>query len=235
MIGRAEVLERVRGRSGELVLRRSAAGLEIVANGVFLVSAANAVSSRALVTAALPFVRGEGLRMLIGGLGLGDALDEALACERFVEVVVAELEPAVVRWFHEHGGAMAERGAAGERAGRARIEVMDVVEALGCGQTWDIVALDTDNGPDWLVREANVGLYSERGIEQARGAVRLGGAVVYWSPEVSPAFEARLRRAFARVERVGARDVIDGRPCDYTMYVALCAADATGDTASSAT
>ena len=43
----AEEIERAQGVSGELVLRRGPAGLEIVANGVFLVSSANAGSSRA--------------------------------------------------------------------------------------------------------------------------------------------------------------------------------------------
>ena len=49
-----EVLERVQGRSGELVLRRSGAALEVILNGAFLISTANEVSSRAMVTAALP-------------------------------------------------------------------------------------------------------------------------------------------------------------------------------------
>ncbi len=52
-----EEIERAEGLSGELVLRRGPAGLEIVAGGVFLVSAANAASSRALVSAAWPHVR----------------------------------------------------------------------------------------------------------------------------------------------------------------------------------
>lgn len=55
----SEEIERVRGVSGELALRRGPAGLEIVANGVFLVSAANAASSRALVGAAWPRVAGD--------------------------------------------------------------------------------------------------------------------------------------------------------------------------------
>ena len=113
------------------MLRRSAAGLEIIVNGVFLVSAANAVSSRALVTAAWPHVRAAtGLEVLIGGLGLGYALDEALASERVAHVTVAEYEPAIVRWFRAYGEGRAERAAAGERAGRATIEVADVADAV---------------------------------------------------------------------------------------------------------
>jgi spermidine synthase len=163
MSGSMEI-ERAQGASGELVLRRGPAGLEIIANGVFLVSAANAVSSRALVTAAWPRVSGGSLEVLIGGLGIGDALDEALACERVGSVTVAELEPAIVRWFREHGGEAARRAAAEERAGRARIVVADVADVLHASRgAWDVVALDTDNGPEWLVRGENAGLYAPAG------------------------------------------------------------------------
>jgi len=204
------------------VLRRSAVGLEIVVNGVFLVSAANAVSSRALVSAAWPHVRGDRLRVLIGGLGLGDAFDEALTCDRVAEVVVAELEPAIVRWFRAYGGAVAARAAAGERAGRARIAGADVADALaGTPGAWDVIALDTDNGPEWLVRAENAGLYGEAGVRSAHGALRLGGAAVYWSPERYPAFEGLLEAVFDRVVPVTAHEMVDGHRHEYTMYVAL--------------
>lgn len=216
----AHEIERAQGVSGELVLRRGSAGLEIVANGVFLVSAANAASSRALVSAAWPRIRGDALRVFIGGLGIGDALDEALACERVAEVTVAELEPVVVRWFREHGGAMARRAAAAERAGRLRLVAADAAEVLDApAPRWDVVALDTDNGPEWLVRDENAGLYSCDGLSRVRAALRPGGAAVFWSPERYPAFETRLAGVFARVDVVPARDVIDGRGHDYTMYV----------------
>lgn len=214
-------LERVRGVSGELVLRRGPAGLEIVANGVFLVSAANAASSRAVVTAAWPHVAADGLDVLIGGLGIGDALDEALACERVSLVTVVELEPAVVRWFREYGGAVAERAADAERAGRARIVVADVADVLHAAEgCWDVVALDTDNGPGWLVRGENAGLYSIEGLRAVRAVVRPGGVAVYWSADASPGFEGALRDVFDEVFTETAVDVIDGRPFTYTMYVA---------------
>src|SRR5512143_1279844 len=147
----AEEIERTEGVSGELVLRRGPAGLEVIANGVFLVSAANAASSRALVAAAWPYVEGDALHVLIGGLGIGDALDEALACERVASVTVAELEPVIVRWFREHGGEAARRSEEAERAGRARIVVGDVARCISeAPDAWDVVALDTDNGPEWL-------------------------------------------------------------------------------------
>ena len=202
-----EILERAVGRSGELVLRRRGADLEVIVNGAFLISTANDASSRAMIATALPHLRGEALRVLIGGLGLGYALDEALASPRVAHVTVAEYEPVVARWFREYGQGRAERAAAGERAGRARIELADVADLLRAGPgAYDLVSLDTDNGPEWLVREANAGLYGEAGMRLARRALRPGGAAVFWSPERYPLFEARLEQVFARrAARGGAR------------------------------
>jgi spermidine synthase len=217
----SEEIERAEGLSGELVLRRGPAGLEIVAGGVFLVSAANAASSRALVGAAGEHVDGGALDVLIGGLGIGDALDEALACERVASITVAELEPVVVRWFREHGGGRARRAQAAERAGRVSIVVADVADVLARAEgSWDVVALDTDNGPEWLVRGENARLYASSGLCRVRAALRPGGVAVFWSPERYPAFEGALRDVFDEVRTAAAVDVIDGRPLEYVMYVA---------------
>lgn len=222
----SEEIERGEGLSGELVLRRGPAGLEVIANGVFLVSAANAASSRALVTAAWPRVRGRALHVLIGGLGIGDALAEALASQRVAHVTVAELEPVIVRWFWEYGGEPARKAQEAEIAGRARIEVGDVADLISARPgAWDVVALDTDNGPEWLVRGENAGLYAPAGLRRVRDALRPGGAAVFWSPDRYPLFEGDLADVFDEVERMAAVDVIDGRPHDYTMYVVRRLAD----------
>jgi spermidine synthase len=226
MSGGTEVLERAQGRSGELVLRRSGADLEVILNGAFLISTANDASSRAMIAAALPHLAGDALEVLVGGLGLGYALDEALASRRVRHVTVAEYEPLVERWFRAHGEGRAATAAAGERAGRARIVVADVADLLAASPgAWDLVSLDTDNGPEWLVREANAGLYTPAGARLVRAALRPGGAAVFWSPDRYPAFHDRLVREFARVVTVPAHDLVAGRRHEYTMYVALRGVD----------
>ncbi len=221
------LLERVDGRSGELVLRRRRGHLEVILNGAFLISTENDASSRAMVAAAGPHVAGEALEVLIGGLGLGYALDEALSWTHVAQVTVAEYEPTVVRWFREHGGDRTSRAAAAESCGRAVIELADVADVLRARpDAWDLVSLDTDNGPEWLVREENAGLYSAAGAQLVRRALRPGGVAVFWSPDRYPAFEAVLRSVFAGVEAVGAEDVVDGRRHDYAMYV--CRRDGAG-------
>ena len=120
-------------------------------------------------------------------------------------------------WFRRYGEGRAERLAAGEAAGRARVVVRDVADVLRAGPaTFDLVALDTDNGPDWLLRAANAGLYDAAGVALAAAALRPGGAAVFWSPERYDWFAERLRPAFAAVHEVMAHDVVGGRRHAYT-------------------
>mgnify|MGYP001570018413 CR=1 FL=1 len=229
--GGTEVLSRAAGRSGELVLRRSGADMEVVAGGTFLISSANAVSSAALITAGLKYLEDagaprHGIEALIGGLGLGYSLDTALAEKRVGRVTVVEYEPTIVDWFRTYGGKRAERLAACETAACARVIVGDVADVMRENPcAFDLVALDTDNGPDWLVRESNAGLYDAPGLALARGALRPGGVAVFWSPERYDWFAARLAATFSQVKEVTAYDRIGGRSHEYTMYVARREAD----------
>ena len=203
------------------MLRRRGSDLEVISNGTFLISTANERSSRALIAAALPYLPARPLEVLIGGLGMGFALDEALRTENVRRVTVAELEPVIVDWFERYGGerAQAARAAAGERS---RIVVTDVFDLMRERPgAFDLIALDTDNGPEWLVREPNARLYDEAGIRLAHDALRADGVAVFWSPGEYGWFAALLERVFARVEPAAADELVDGRRLRYTMYVCL--------------
>jgi len=212
----AVVVELGRGRSGELVLLRRGAELQMVCNGAFVIASCNERSSRALVAAARPFLPPRPLDVLIGGLGMGYALDEALDLPELRSVTVAEYEPLVVAWFAAH---MRERAARAARDARSRIVVADVHDLLPGDPRYDLIALDTDNGPQWLIRADNARLYQAGGLRQVAGAVRPEGVVVFWSPERYPQFEDALGDSFGRVDASPASDVVDGRAVDYTMYV----------------
>ena len=213
----AEVIERAAGRSGELVLRRRSGHFEVFCNGVFLISSENEQSSRALVTAAGPWLPAWPLDVLIGGLGLGFTLDEALCLPRAATVTAVEYEPRIADWFARFGDERARPAAAD---GRARIVIADVLDVLRAqSSAYDLICLDTDNGPEWLMRAGNATLYERTGVELVRVALRPGGVAVFWSPERYPWFEALLGEHFAGVTAVAAADVLDGRRHDYTMYV----------------
>ena len=103
----AVVVERVVTPRGELVLRRAQAQHEIIHNGVFLMDTRNGASERLLVRAALDACRQPRVRILIGGLGVGFSLDEALRHPAVTEVAVIEVEEAIIRWHATHFGAHA--------------------------------------------------------------------------------------------------------------------------------
>jgi spermidine synthase len=201
------VLERVAGRLGELVLRGHGRDFEIISNGVFLMDTRDGTSERLLVQVALREARGRA-RLLIGGLGVGLSLAEALASDLVERVTVVEIEPAIIEWNRTHlaawsGGALAD----------PRVEVVcsDLVDWLrSTGETFEGICVDVDNGPGWTVAEANGSLYADEGLA-LREHLAPGGALTIWSSSQIDTFESRLGRAFGRVERF-AVEVPRGEP-----------------------
>ena len=114
---------------------------------------------------------------------------------------------------------MRERASRAERDPRSRIVVADVHDLLHAGPRYDLIALDTDNGPQWLIKADNARLYEAGGLRLIAGALRPEGVVVFWSPERYEEFEAALQDSFGRVTAEPAIDVVDGRSVDYTMFV----------------
>jgi spermidine synthase len=190
------VVDRCRGLGGELVLRRSGGHYEIISNGVFLMDTRNGESERLLISATLERLP-DSARVLIGGLGVGFSVAEAV---RFpgVMVTVVELEPTIVRWHRTH---LRSRSAGALDDPRVRVVCADLLSWLhGAAQIYDAICLDIDNGPDWTVTDGNAALYDEAGLRLLTGHLAPGGGLAVWSAHSSPAFEARLRTRFAAVE-----------------------------------
>src|SRR5205823_3875379 len=147
MSERPVVIDRRDGVNGELVLRRAGADHEVIANGTFLMDTRDGRSERALVREAVAGLRDA--RVLIGGLGVGFSLDEALRTPGVAEVVVVELERAVVDWARTY---LRGHSGAGLDDQRVTLLVADVGDALEMLDGWfDAICLDVDNGPGWLV------------------------------------------------------------------------------------
>lgn len=196
------------GRAGELVLRERAGEFEIISNGVFLMDTRNGRSERLLVHWALQRqaqtrpVRGSApaRRVLLGGLGVGWSLAEALAAPEVAEVVVVEWESAVVAFNRE---ATARRTGGRVDDPRVRCVLDDLVVWLHRpGEAgFDAICLDVDNGPDWTVAPGNAWLYGASGLSALQARLAPGGVLGVWSAARSPSFEAGLARHFTVVER----------------------------------
>jgi spermidine synthase len=140
-------------------------------------------------------------KVLVGGLGMGFTLAAALrAVGPQAEVTVAELVPEVVEW---------NRGPLGDRSGRplddprTRVYVGDVARLLKqSDRSFDVIALDIDNGPEGLTRTSNNWLYSLVGVVAAQKALKPGGILAYWSAEPDDDFHDLLKSCGLLVDEV---------------------------------
>jgi spermidine synthase len=77
-------------------------------------------------------------------------------------------------------------------------DVGDVIRRSPRG--FDSIILDVDNSPAALSNDGNNRLYELEGLQLARGALRPGGCIGYWSAVPDPAFEKLMRRAGFEVD-----------------------------------
>lgn len=184
---------------GELVLRRDGDDFEIVHDGMFLMDTRNGESERLLVTAALDMA-GEPTSVLLGGLGVGFSLDQAIADDRLERITVVELHPVIVEWNRTHLG---ERAAERLSDDRVTIVTDDLVDWVDGTDAWfDVICLDVDNGPDWLAVPSNDRLYSGRGIAALAHRLAPDGVLAIWSAARSDALATELGSRFRVVSRI---------------------------------
>lgn len=158
-------------------------------------------------------------RVLVGGLGMGFTLRAVLdVLGPDAEVVVAELLPCVVEW---NRGVLASLSRAALEDGRVTVAVADVVDVLAAhAAEFDVILLDTDNGPEAFSSPRNALLYAPEGLATTRAALRPGGVLVVWSAFASRAFEKAMRQAGFAVRTHVVRARTDaGKGARHTLFV----------------
>ena len=213
-------LARADDAHGEVVLRlRPPATYELVVNGVFAMDTVDVVTEELLATLALDELDGDRFAVLVGGLGLGFTARRVLADPRTARVVVAELHGVLVDWVRAGLVAPAAGLLDDPRLEVAVGDVRDVVAAAPEG-TFDAVLLDVDNGPDFLVHEANDAVYAAPFLAAALARLRPGGVLAVWSAAPSPALLGVLRGLAGRAREVLHDVRRDGRTFTYAVYLA---------------
>jgi spermidine synthase len=212
---------------GEVALRRRGPVLELVVDGAFAMDTVDTSTEVLLAQRTLrrhPCPR----RVLVGGLGLGVTTRAVLADARVAHADVVELAAPLVAW--------ARAGLVDELAGlegeRCSVHVADVLDVLagtnGPRGPWEVVLLDVDNGPDFLVHASNAPLYTPPALSACRAVLAPGGLLAVWSSHVAPALLAALHEVAERGDEV-VEDVIgverEGRSLRYALYTLTRCAD----------
>ena len=215
-----QVVQRSSTRTGELQLASVNTGsvthFELIVNGVFLVATYNATSNRALMEAVMETSKqGRHIDLLIGGLGLGISLRQALAYSNVHSVCVVELESRIVNWNREY----LDNADVLDDA-RTEVVVGDFYDfIMGNPRSYHGIALDIDNGPDWVVRSENRRAYSVSALQALRTRLRPGGTLAIWSHAVNRSYERALDRVFGGVTLKQTCDHnLTGKPLESIIY-----------------
>lgn len=189
------------------------------ADGVELMSTRRHLSEDRLAeVACVPIRDRRKARVLIGGLGLGFTLREAMSqLGADAEIVVAELMAEVIAWNANPDYALSAAAMQDPRVRIVHDDVSNVLRAEVGG--FDAIMLDTDNGPEGMILSENSRLYAARGIATTIAALRPDGVLAYWSVGDDPDFAAALSRAGLDVERLRVRAHATSGPM-HTLYVA---------------
>lgn len=213
-----QTIDRAETPEGPLELRRRGEGetaeyVITVGDRVLMNGAAHQTEDAVAEAACRPVIDRRGRRsrrtlpaprVLVGGLGMGYTLRAALdLLPRAARVLVAEIDPTIVRWCK---GPLAPLTGNAAEDPRVTIEVADVAAVLARaarkeGERFDAVILDLYEGP----REAHGGrddpLWGRAALATTRDALLPGGILAVWSEDADAAFEKRLAAAGFAVER----------------------------------
>jgi spermidine synthase len=211
---------------GELALRWRNRGCvaapstvyELISNGIFLMDSEDASTERRLASESLARVPNPEL-VVIGGLGLGFTLMEVIASPRPRAIHVVEIEGLLVDWATQ---GLIPHARSALQDPRVQVHIADIrayVESLA-PRSVDLILIDVDNGPDFLVHESNAPLYQLPFLETSRSTLRPGGLFTVWSSSRSARLQDVLTEAFGHCEEAAFDITRAGRQFEYFLYFA---------------
>ncbi|MDQ0159383.1 spermine/spermidine synthase [Alkalibacillus salilacus] len=193
------IIERLETDRGDLQLQQRGEHYEIISNGTFLMATYNGESERELVRSALADLSGD-KHVLIGGLGVGFSLEEALQDDAVREVKVVEIEDAIIKWNHDTLAPMTNHAIEDKRTNIIHGDLIEWIYRTT--DQFNAICLDIDNGPDWTVYDENGSLYEPKALKQLKRLLSPGGIIAFWSAQPSEAFVRMLNDYFDDVKTV---------------------------------
>lgn len=192
---------------------------ELVVAGVFAMDSLDTTTEARLAQESLVRVTAPA-RVLVGGLGLGSTTWQVLKDSRVRHVDVVEIEGDLVEWARL---GLAPTMGLVTRHPRVSVHAGDIAPVLRGEATptgpWDLVLLDVDNGPSFLVHAGNERLYSADALRDALAQVAPGGVLAIWAAQREPALLTTLQE-LTPTEEVVLDVEREGRRLEYAFYLA---------------
>lgn len=201
--------------------RRADAGapavIELRVNGVFVMDTLETSSELGLAAAALDQCANP-RSVLVGGLGLGFTARAVLDDSRVDSLTVVEIEDALVQWMRDGTIPHGPRYFADDRL---TVMVGDIRSAITAAppSSYDLVLLDVDNGPAYLVYDENAAVYEEAFLTSVRMTLRPGGVLAIWSAAEAPALEGKMAHSFGNVVAIPFDVTLQSRDECYWLYL----------------
>ena len=196
-----KIIDTVITAEGQLELRQRGEGdfLIMLGSQVLMNSMANR-SELALGRLGCGHLKNSGrARVLVGGLGMGFTLRAVLdSLSSEAEVVVAELNPVILKWCLGPLAALTGNAAADPRVAVEICDVSDMIKgcvAKGGAARFDAIVLDLYRGPHAKSHHRDDPLYGSRAIENIRGALKPSGLLSVWGENYDEGFHKRLESA----------------------------------------
>lgn len=220
---------------GPLVLRRRREArlgvviIEIKLGEEHLMSDLFTASEIALAELGLAACDGEGLDVVVGGLGLGFTAKAALDEKRTGSLIVIEYLEAVIDW---HRAGLLPLGP--ELTGDARCRLIesdffamasgpDGFDPDRPGRKFDAILLDIDHSPEALLDARSESFYRPEGLQRLARHLKPGGIFGLWSDaRTDDRFTDRLAGVFSEAwaEPVTFHNPLQDRPFTQTVYLA---------------
>jgi spermidine synthase len=167
--------------------------------GRVLMNSVQCRSEQALSTLACAAISGRRApRVLVGGLGMGITLRQALdRVPADAEVVVVELNPVISEWCAGPLATLNQHALADARVRLVNGDVNAYIAKASQNRAeprFDAVLLDLYEGPHSATQEEDDPCWGVTALRAAMNALGPKGVLAVWSEQADPKFEARLQK-----------------------------------------
>lgn len=234
MSARFEELDWRKTRLGEISLRRrwdptfDKEVYEVKLDDDFLMSSLFTVAEIELTELALAELPGDGLDVVVGGLGLGYTAQAVLDSPRAGSLLIVEALGEVIEW-HQSGLIPAGKSLTADP--RCRYVHGDFFALAASSEGFDpeaparlfhAVILDVDHSPRHVLHPSHAAFYDPAGTLKLAGHLHPGGIFALWSNDPpDDDYLAVLRGVFTevRAEVVSFDNPLQGRDSTNTVYL----------------